>query len=64
MFTPMTRKICGEVLIVGVLGVIKLEKGGLVGNKGGHLVVGKASGEGWDILAERDGAHGVDGLRT
>ena len=34
----------GKVFLVGVLGVLELDKGGLGGNKGGHLVVGEAGG--------------------
>ena len=42
---------------MGVLGVLQLNKRGLAGNKGGHLIVGVASGEGWNLLAMHNKAY-------
>ena len=44
-----------------VFGVLELDKRGLAGNLASHLVVREASGEEGDIMAERNGADGVDG---
>mmetsp|Transcript_9925 Transcript_9925/g.23506 ORF Transcript_9925/g.23506 Transcript_9925/m.23506 type:complete len:392 (-) Transcript_9925:217-1392(-) len=55
----------GEVLLVSIDGVLLLDEGGLAGNLGGDLVVGKTGGgEDRDLLSTSDGVHDVDGGDT
>mmetsp|Transcript_3470 Transcript_3470/g.7235 ORF Transcript_3470/g.7235 Transcript_3470/m.7235 type:complete len:264 (-) Transcript_3470:535-1326(-) len=52
----------GEVLLVRVNGIFEFDEGGLTGDLGSHLIVGKSSGgEDGDLLPAGDRVHDVDG---
>ena len=61
MFNPMTQKTTTKFSSWASWVFLNWTKGGLAGNLGGRLGVGKAGGgEDGDLLAARNGFHGVN----